>query len=480
MNLPRPAPRLFGTDGMRAAFGAPPLDRVTLSALAAALAATLRERNRSPERPRIVLGGDTRESTPEICRWLKAGLAAGGVEVEYAGILPTPGIAHLVGTRGAVSGIAVSASHNPYPDNGVKLLDRTGRKWSDADERAIEERIAEILATGTAPADDDGPNPEADESLRAEYLDHLAATVPNGSGGSSGSGGPGDAGGRPLAGFRVVLDAGNGAASSYAAPLFERLGATATLIHARPDGRNVNAGCGSTAPEEMAARVSATGANLGAAFDGDADRAILADETGTVRDGDAVLYLWATHLKRQGELVPAQIVATSMSNLGLERALAREGIGVVRCDVGDRYVVEAMERHGIVLGGEQSGHIVHSRLSTTGDGLLTALQMAWIAAQAGRPLSDLLAGFRRYPQVLKNVRVRQKADFATLPRVTDAARAVEHRLGDDGRLVLRYSGTEPLARIMIEGPDQPSIDALAEELATVIAGEIGERAERQE
>jgi phosphoglucosamine mutase len=462
MNLPRPAPRLFGTDGMRAAFGAPPLDRVTLSALAAALAATLRERTASP---RIVLGGDTRESTPTICRWLKRGLAAGGVEVEYAGILPTPGIAHLVGTRGAVAGIAVSASHNPYPDNGVKLLDRTGRKWSDADERAIEERIAAVLAAGTAPAGeaaDTGPDPEVDESLHAEYLDHLAATVPAG---------PGI---RPLAGFRVVLDAGNGAASSYVAPLFERLGATATLLHARPDGRNVNAGCGSTAPEEMAARVSATGAHLGAAFDGDADRAILADETGTVRDGDAVLYLWATHLKRQGELVPAKIVATSMSNLGLERALAREGIGVVRCDVGDRYVVEAMESHGIVLGGEQSGHIVHSRLSTTGDGLLTALQIAWIAAQAGRPLSDLLAGFRRYPQVLKNVRVRQKSDFATLPRVTDAARAVENRLGDDGRLVLRYSGTEPLARIMIEGPDQPSIDALAEELAAVIAGEIGE------
>ncbi|HEV7515759.1 MAG TPA: phosphoglucosamine mutase [Thermoanaerobaculia bacterium] len=462
--MQRPAPRLFGTDGMRAAFGVPPLDRVTVAALAVAFAATLRERSASP---RIVLGGDTRESTPTICRWLQGGLAAGGVEVEYAGIIPTPGIAHLVGTRGATCGVAVSASHNPYPDNGVKLLDRTGRKWSDAEERAIEGRIAEVLAAGAAPspAADNGPDPEADGSLQAEYLDHLAATVP------AGLPGPNT---RPLAGVRVVLDAGNGAASSYAAPLFERLGATVTLIHALPDGRNVNDRCGSTAPEEMAARVIAASAHLGAAFDGDADRAILADETGAVRDGDAVLYLWATHLKRRGELVPAKIVATSMSNLGLERALAREGIGVVRCDVGDRYVVEAMEQQGIVLGGEQSGHIVHSRLSTTGDGLLTALQMAWIAIHAGRPLGDLLAGFRRYPQVLKNVRVRQKADFATLPRVTDAARAVEHRLGDDGRLVLRYSGTEPLARIMIEGPDQPSIDALAEELASVIAGEIGE------
>jgi len=195
-----------------------------------------------------------------------------------------------------------------------------------------------------------------------------------------------------------------------------------------------------------------------------------------VRDGDAILYLWATHLKRQGKLQPAKIVATSMSNLGLERALAREGIGVVRCDVGDRYVVEAMEQERIVLGGEQSGHIVCSRLSATGDGLLTALQMAGVVESAGRPLGELLAGFRRYPQILKNVRVREKADFATLPRVAAAAHAVETRLGDDGRLVLRYSGTEPLARIMIEGPDQPSIDALAEELAAAIAGEIGESA----
>jgi phosphoglucosamine mutase len=467
MTLPPSAPRLFGTDGMRAAYGTPPLDRATIAALGTALAATLRERTPAP---RLVLGGDTRESTPEICRWLATGLAAGGVEVAYAGVLPTPGIAHLVAAHGAISGIAVSASHNPYPDNGVKLLDRQGRKWSDEEERKIEERIAAILAAGATPAVD-GPDLsplEPDERLHEEYLDHLAASLPTG---------------RSLQGLRVVLDAGNGAASPYAAPLFERLGATVTLLHARPDGRNVNAGCGSTAPGEMAARVLAAGADLGAAFDGDADRAILADETGTVRDGDAILYLWATHLKRRGELVPAKIVATSMSNLGLERALEREGIGMVRCDVGDRYVVEAMERFGIVLGGEQSGHIVNSRLSSTGDGLLTALQLAGIASlakTAGRSLGDLLAGFRRYPQILKNVRVEKKIDFAALPRVAAAARAVDERLGDDGRLVLRYSGTEPLARIMIEGPDQPSIDALAEELAAVIVAEIAESGERVE
>jgi phosphoglucosamine mutase len=459
MTLPS-ALRLFGTDGMRAAFGTPPLDRTTVAALADAFAATLRERGSAP---RIVLGGDTRESTPEICHWLAAGIEAGGVQVDYAGVLPTPGIAHLVRARGAAAGIAVSASHNPYPDNGIKLLDSTGRKWSDAAEGALEERIARIVGgggrdSGTA-GTPDGPPPLADPRLGEAYLDHLVGTVPPG---------------RPLAGLEIVLDAGNGAASTYAAPLFGRLGAGVTLLHASPDGRNVNAGCGSTAPEEMAGQVLSRGADLGAAFDGDADRAILADDAGMVRDGDALLYLWATHLKRRAELEPAKIVATSMSNLGLERALAREGIGVVRCDVGDRYVVEAMEREGIVLGGEQSGHIVNARLSSSGDGLLTALQMAWIVKSAGRPLAELLSGFRRYPQVLKNVRVRQKVDFATLPRVADAAREAEARLGEDGRLVLRYSGTEPLARIMIEGPDQPAIDALAEELAAVISGEIGE------
>ncbi|HEY9421437.1 MAG TPA: phosphoglucosamine mutase, partial [Thermoanaerobaculia bacterium] len=213
--------------------------------------------------------------------------------------------------------------------------------------------------------------------------------------------------------------------------------------------------------------------DLGAAFDGDADRCILADDKGAVRDGDAILYLWATFLHRNRELKPPRIVATSMSNLGLERALAAAGIGLARCNVGDRYVVEAMRKEGILLGGEQSGHIVESQLATTGDGLLTAVQIAWIRQREGRPLSALLAPFRRYPQVLLNVKVAKKVDFKALPAVTAAATSVEDRLGEDGRLVLRYSGTEPLARIMIEGPEQGMIDALAEEIAVAIRGELG-------
>ncbi len=444
------APRLFGTDGIRGHFGEFPLDRPTVTALAVELAATLQERaNGSP--PEVVLGGDTRESTPEICGWLAQGLGAGGVRVRYAGVIPTPGVAWLAKPLGAAAGVVVSASHNPYPDNGIKLLDPSGSKWSDEAEHALERRLLS-RPSAELPLSE----PAVEENLKQRYLDHLASTIEE-----------------PLDGLKIVLDAGNGAASSYAAEVFERLGARVTLLHAEPNGRNVNEGCGSTAPGEMAARVVAEGAHLGAAFDGDADRCILADERGEVKDGDAILYLWALALRDRGLLDPPKIVATTMSNLGLERALDREGIGIVRCAVGDRYVVEAMKKEGILLGGEQSGHIVERRLASTGDGLLTALQMAGIVHQAGRPLSALLAGFRRYPQVLKNVRVTSKPDLATIPSVAAAARSVEDRLGADGRLVLRYSGTEPLARVMIEGPDQSIIEAMAAELIGVIQGELG-------
>lgn len=442
---------LFGTDGLRARFGDAPLDRPTVTSLAAELAATLREQ--AGDSPLVVLGGDTRESTPTICRWLTEGLTAGGARLQYAGVIPTPGIAWLTRELGAAAGAVVSASHNPWPDNGIKLIDPRGFKWSEAAEAALERRLEASSRPDVPDLPADLP---ADSSLRELYLDRLASTVPT-----------------PLAGFKVVLDAGNGAASAYAGELFERLGAEVNRLHMEPDGRNVNEGCGSTAPEEMAARVVAEGADLGAAFDGDADRCILADERGAVRDGDAMLYLWATRLLAQGRLEPPRIVATTMSNLGLERALAREGIGIERCDVGDRYVVETLEREGLALGGEQSGHIVHLGLSSTGDGLLTAVQMAALVRQAGRPLSELLAGFRRYPQILRNVRVARKPDLASLPRVAAAVRSVEERLGADGRLVLRYSGTEPLARVMIEGPDQPAIEAMAGELAGAIQDEIG-------
>ena len=472
-----------------------------MTALARPLAALLGERlaaggasgaeGASGRRPQVVLGGDTRESTAEICGWLAAGLAAGGAAVRYAGVIPTPGVSFLAGELGADAGVVVSASHNPYPDNGIKLLDAQGFKWSEAAEAELEQRLraaAETPAPAPAP-----PRPPSapplqvpplpplppliiEIDLRERYLRHLASTIaaPGGTGPAPGSTAAG--GGPPLAGLRVVLDTGNGAASAYAGELFGRLGAEVTVLGAAPDGRNVNLGCGSTAPAGLAAAVVAAGAHLGAAFDGDADRCILVDERGEVRDGDAILYLWATRLLAEGRLAPPAIVATTMSNLGLERALARRGIAVMRCGVGDRLVVDTMRRDGILLGGEQSGHIVRLDLAATGDGLLTAVQMAALVHRAGRPLSELLAGFRRYPQTLVNVRVASKPDLATLPRVTAAARAVEDELGADGRLVLRYSGTEPLARVMIEGPDQQTIETLAGHLAAILADELGQPA----
>lgn len=477
--------RLFGTDGIRAPFGTAPLDRPTVTAVALALGTRLVDERAGGQgqtdgggRPRVVLGGDTRESTPALCRWLAAGLAAAGVDVVYAGVIPTPGVAYLVRRRGADAGIAVSASHNPFPDNGIKLLDRDGFKWSEGAERELEAAVEALRAGGASigvaggaggaagEGADGAPSLTVDPAARDAYLDALAASLP---------------GERPLAGLRVALDPGHGAASTYAGALFARLGAEVAVLCAEPDGRNINRGCGSTAPARLAAAVAAGGWDLGVAFDGDADRAILVDETGEVRDGDAILYLWAAALRAAGTLAPPTIVVTSMSNLGLERALAGHGVGVVRCGVGDREVVATMRRDGLLLGGEQSGHVVHLGLATTGDGLLTAVQVAALlepgrrAEPGWRPLSARLAAFTRFPQVLLNVRVAAKPPLAGLPAVAAAARSVEAALGEEGRLVLRYSGTEPLARVMIEGPDQGTIEALAEELAAAIRAEIGEQ-----
>jgi phosphoglucosamine mutase len=443
--------RLFGTDGMRGRAGDYPLDRPTVTALGRAVALADED-----ERPTVVLAGDSRESTPALCAWLAAGLEAGGAAVRYAGMLPTPGVAWLVQQLGAAAGISVSASHNPHRDNGIKLFDRAGRKWRPADERRLERALP-----GPAPDSDASTvaaPPEADSALADLYLEALAGSLPAG---------------RPLDGLRVVLDSANGAAAPYAAELFGNLGARVQSLNDAPNGRNINLDCGSTAPAGLAAATAAAGAALGVAFDGDADRAIFADEHGAVRDGDAALYLWATDLHHRGRLEPPRIVATTMSNLGLERALAEAGIGLVRCGVGDRVVVETMLRDGVILGGEQSGHLIHLGMSTTGDGQLTALQLAAIVHRSGRGLAELLAPFRRYPQVLLNIPVKCKPDLAGLPAVAAAAGHVEQTLGADGRLVLRYSGTEPLARVMIEGPEESLVATLAEELAVVIRRELG-------
>jgi phosphoglucosamine mutase len=421
-------------------------------ALGRELALTLRAET---PHPHVALGGDTRDSTVTLCQWLGAGLADGGARVAYLDTLPTPGVAWVVRMLGAQGGISVSASHNPWPDNGIKLFDEDGRKWTPAAEAALERALEAHLAAGppriaAAPLAVDRAGYEA-------YVGFLAGMLPA----------------QALAGMSVVLDTANGATFEIAPRVFAGYGADVCQLASSPDGKNINQRCGSTHPEELAAAVLAAGADLGVAFDGDGDRALLVDGGGEVRDGDAMLYLWATALLDAGELEPPSIVATTMSNLGLAHALAAHGISVVRCDVGDRAVTETMRWAGIRLGGEQSGHLVHAPSTSTGDGLVTALTLAHVVSRAGAPLAELLAGFRRFPQILRNVRVREKRPFAELPQVAALQAAVEAELGEAGRLVLRYSGTEPLARIMLEGPDLPTLEALAARFENAIRDAVG-------
>jgi phosphoglucosamine mutase len=445
--------RLFGTDGIRARFGEPPLVEPMVRRLGAALGRKLAARFGGELT--VLIGGDTRPSSPQLAQWIAGGLSAAGARPIDLGVVPTAAVAHLVPLWPAAAGVVLSASHNPAEDNGIKLVRADGFKWALEQERAVERLLADepTLDAATAP-------PSAGEHRRAAtvYRRHLLAAA----GGEA-----------PLSGLRLGLDLAHGAACGFE-EVFAELGATVTAWHDEPDGARINRDCGATHPEALAARIAGGGFDLGFAFDGDADRAILVDERGAVRDGDAMLYLWARDLASRDELEPPRVVATSMSNLGLERALAASGIAVERCDVGDRAVVETLLAHGLRLGGEQSGHLVDLRRSTTGDGLLTAIVLAGLVARrAGRPVSELLAGFRRYPQLLVNVRVREKPPFDTLPEVTRVAHAIAARLGDDGRLVLRYSGTEPLARIMLEGPDEATIHADADALADELRAAIG-------
>jgi phosphoglucosamine mutase len=445
-------PQLFGTDGIRAPFGEAPLDRATVVTVGYQLGRALAEQ--AAAAPHVVLGGDTRDSTLTLCQWLAAGLHASGGRVTYLDTIPTPGVAWAVRALGADAGVAISASHNPWPDNGIKLFDARGRKWAAAAEAALEQRFAEGAPAGELPL------LEVDRAGYEAYVGFLAGLL-------------GGAAGRPLAGLSIVLDTAHGATYEIAPRVFAAHGAEVHRIGGAPDGRNINQEVGSTHPQALAAAVRERGAQLGIAFDGDGDRAILVDETGEERDGDAMLYLWARHLSATGGLEPPAVVATSMSNLGLDRALAADGVAVVRCDVGDRAVMETMRERGIQLGGEQSGHLVHAATTSTGDGLVTGLTLAAVLAGAGRPLSALLADFHRFPQILRNVRVREKRPFAELPAVAAAQREVEAELGDEGRLVLRYSGTEPLARIMVEGPELAALERHTARLEAALRDSVG-------
>jgi phosphoglucosamine mutase len=442
---------LFGTDGIRGVPGTPPLDDATLYATGRSLGAHLL---RTQPAARVLIGMDTRESGPHIAALLAAGLAKAGASVSFAGVITTPGVACLVRQKGFQAGVVISASHNPFHDNGVKLFSSAGMKFPDAVEEVLE---VEIFEHRSEPPPRNPPAPVADESLDADYLAFLRSRV---------------APDARLSGFRIVLDCANGAAYKLGPELFRSLGADVISMGVHPNGRNINAGCGSLHLEGLQKRVVSERAALGVAFDGDADRALFVCESGKVINGDGVLLAVARALKSQGKLKGDRVVATSMSNLGLERVLAREGITLARANVGDRYVLEEMLRSGNVLGGEQSGHIIFLDDSPAGDGLLTAVKITSLVSMQGR-LESLISGLKDYPQTIVNVKVKSKPPLDSLPDVARAVAEARSALGDNGRIVLRYSGTEPLARVMVEAEHDADVQRFSQSVASALRHSIG-------
>ena len=448
---------LFGTDGIRGEAGRFPLDPETVSAIGFSLAAHLAERTANPQ---IVIGRDTRESGETIERALIAGATQAGAKCMSAGVITTPGVAFLTRKLQAAAGVVISASHNPYQDNGIKIFAPSGQKMDDSVERQIEADIFEKKQPVQAQPEFASRSHELEDQLHEDYLTFLAGEIGNG---------------LKLDGLTIVVDCANGASSAFAPVLFERLGARVIAINAAPDGRNINRNCGSLHIDSLRERVSSERADLGVAFDGDADRSLFVDNNGYFVDGDATLWALATHLQSHGKLKDNIVVATVMSNIGLEIALRSAGIRLVRTDVGDKYVLEELLRRGASLGGEQSGHIIMPELSLAGDGMITALCLLRALRESRKTLAEMTAGFAQYPQVLVNVRVREKVPFSELARVRAAVAEVEELLSQKGRLLLRYSGTEPLARVMIEGEHQHQIEEYAARIAHAIESEIGAR-----
>jgi phosphoglucosamine mutase len=407
------------------------------------------------DRPlRFVVGRDTRESGEWIERELARGVRSEGAVLTTAGIIPTPAIAFVTRAMGFDAGLVISASHNPFQDNGIKVFSGRGEKFTEALEREVEAIIADSgwSVRGSA----DIPVEKAD--VIDAYIAHARLALPN----------P-----ERLGRFKLAVDTANGATTTVAPQLFRELGFDVELLSAAPDGRNINLGCGSTHPERLAHAVRERGCRMGVAFDGDGDRAILADAHGRIVDGDAVLLMCGRHMKQLGTLVNDAVVATVMSNIGLEIALRESDIGLVRCAVGDKYVMEEMQKRGISLGGEQSGHIIFSEHLFTGDGIVTALSVLRVMADTGRELADLASQLVTYPQVLVNVRVKEKKDLRAVPAVAQAMDRVEERLAGHGRLLVRYSGTEPLLRVMLEGKDQHEIQGWAAEIANTVKEHLG-------
>ena len=449
------AKELFGTDGIRGVPGEYPLDDATLDRVGLTLGKYLRSQARGhAQRPRVLIGRDTRESGPHIAERIASGLAAAGAEPISAGVVTTPGVAWLVYREGFAAGVVISASHNPYHDNGVKLISSTGTKFPDAVEAQLEKSV---LASRDTVSSAGALRLHDNEKIDDDYLDGLREAVLPGA---------------KLAGMKIVLDCANGAASNLAPRLFRSLGADVIVLNDTPDGRNINANSGSLHPAAMQKRVVESGAALGVAFDGDADRSLFASASGKLVDGDGVLLVVGRYLKSAGALKGNVIVGTTMSNLGLELALQASALKLARTAVGDRYVLEEMLRIGANFGGEQSGNILFLDDATTGDGMLTAIKMASIVSLAG-PLDALLADLKIFPQKIVNVRVRAKPPIDSLPDVSRVLGEAEKALGNSGRVVLRYSGTEPLARVMVEAERDEDVRRWTDALAAALRSSIG-------
>ncbi len=451
--------KLFGTDGIRGVAGDFPLDIQTVFAIGRALGRHLAGSGGA----RVVIGQDTRESSQWIADELAAGLNSVGVGVDSAGVVTTPAVAYLARERKCAAGVVVSASHNPWTDNGIKVFGGDGYKLADSVELAVEHEIfAALAATGHADEAGAPESPDAmlpgDAELRRAYVRWLTRTVDRAA----------------LGGMRVVVDCANGAASELAHEVFWACGLHATFTHDQPDGQNINQGCGALHPETVARAVLDNNADLGVTFDGDADRALFACSKGKVVNGDAVLLLSAREMKQRGTLNADTVVATTMSNMGLEAALRRSGIRMLRAPVGDKYVLEEMRKTGATLGGEQSGHIIfRDGDSTTGDGLLTALHVLETVGRSGRTRSQLVADLKVFPQVIKNVRVREKKPLEQIPEVAAAIAAAERELDGNGRVVVRYSGTEALARVMVEAESEEKMRHSAAAIADAIQKALG-------
>jgi phosphoglucosamine mutase len=451
--------KLFGTDGIRGVAGEFPLTAESTYLIGRALGHDLR---RIGSRRSVVVGQDTRESSQWIADRVALGLAAAGCEVHSAGVITTPGVAYLARSRKQAAGVVISASHNPWTDNGIKVFSGDGYKLPDAEELAIEQEIFSLLA-------DPGSHPEpldkidsslpGEANLRHDYIEWLQTNVKT-----------------DLSGLRVLVDCANGAAAADAPELFGAYGIQATFLGVSPNGKNINENCGALYPSIAAQHVADSGGqfDLAVTFDGDADRALFSDANGQVANGDAVLLLVARDMQRRGALPGSIVVATTMSNMGLEIALRKSGIRMLRADVGDKYVLEEMLKTGASLGGEQSGHVIfRDGEATTGDGLLTALRVMEIIARARRPLHELNADLKTLPQIIQNVRVREKLPFAQVGEIQQAIEAADRELDGNGRVVVRYSGTEPLARVMIEAESEERMKALAENVAGAIRRALG-------